>query len=51
VIEFDDRAGLAAYLAHPFHARLGQLFGATTEAAQVYDYEMFEGAAIAALGA
>jgi hypothetical protein len=51
VIEFDDRAGLNAYLAHPFHARLAQLFVATTEAALVYDYEMFEGAAVAALGA
>jgi hypothetical protein len=51
VVEFDDRDGLTAYLTHPFHGRLAQLFAATTAAAQVYDYEMFEGAAVARLGA
>lgn len=51
VVEFDDRAGLMAYLAHPVHARIGQLFRDTCDAAQVYDYEVVEGAAIAGLGA
>jgi hypothetical protein len=39
VIEFDDRAGLLAYLQHPVHAGLGQMFGAAVEAALVYDFE------------
>lgn len=48
-IEFDDREGLAAYLAHPMHAALGQEFGASLEAALVYDYEVADAADAAAL--
>ena len=40
VVEFDDRAGLAAYLAHPAHDELGVVFGASLSAALVYDFEM-----------
>jgi hypothetical protein len=40
VVEFDDRAGLAAYLAHPAHDELGVAFGASLSAALVYDFEM-----------
>ncbi len=39
-IEFDDVEGLKAYLDHPKHEKLGQLFYALLEAALVYDYEM-----------
>ena len=39
IIEFDDLAGLQAYLQHPLHARLGQLFYELQEAALAYDYE------------
>lgn len=40
VIEFDDLAGLQAYLNHPQHERLGALFYQLLEAGLVYDYEM-----------
>jgi hypothetical protein len=40
VIEFDDLAGLQAYLNHPQHERLGGLFYQLLEAGLVYDYEM-----------
>ena len=40
VIEFDDMAGLEAYLAHPQHEELGRLFYALLDSALVYDYEM-----------
>jgi len=39
VVEFDDLAGLKAYLNHPQHERLGGLFYQLLEAALVYDYE------------
>jgi hypothetical protein len=39
IIEFDDLAGLQAYLRHPLHARLSQLFYELQEAALAYDYE------------
>ena len=39
VVEFDDLAGLEAYLNHPQHERLGELFYQLLEAALVYDYE------------
>jgi hypothetical protein len=40
VIEFDDLAGLQAYLNHPQHEKLGTLFYELLEAGLVYDYEM-----------
>jgi hypothetical protein len=40
VIEFDDLAGLQAYLRHPAHERLGELFYQLQEAALAYDYEV-----------
>lgn len=41
-IEFDDLAGLQAYLQHPRHQRLGDLFYALQEAALAYDYDLRE---------
>ena len=40
IIEFNDLAGLQAYLRHPAHERLGQLFYELQEAALAYDYEI-----------
>jgi hypothetical protein len=40
MIEFDDVAGLQAYLHHPSHAELGRLFGTLLARAFVYDFEM-----------
>jgi stress responsive alpha/beta barrel protein len=40
VIEFDDLAGLKAYLDHPQHEKLGALFYQLLDAGLVYDYEM-----------
>ena len=40
VIDFDDLAGLQAYLRHPAHAELGTQFGQALSAALVYDFEM-----------
>jgi hypothetical protein len=42
VVEFDTRAGLVEYLAHPMHASLGQAFGASVDAALVYDFDTAE---------
>ena len=39
VIEFDDLAGLQAYLKHPKHRELGELFYRLQDAALAYDYE------------
>ena len=39
-IEFDDIAGLQAYLRHPQHQRLGELFYSLQEAALAYDYDV-----------
>jgi hypothetical protein len=39
LIEFDNRAGLLAYLEHPMHASLGRQFGETLDAALVYDFD------------
>lgn len=38
LLEFDDNAGLRAYLAHPLHQALGQRFNAAADAALIYDY-------------
>jgi hypothetical protein len=40
VIDFDDLAGLQAYLRHPEHDALGARFGQSLSAALVYDFEM-----------
>ena len=40
IVEFDDLAGLQAYLQHPEHKRLGELFYALQDAALAYDYEV-----------
>ena len=40
IVEFDDVAGLTAYLAHPQHAAIGQHFMQSSAAALAYDYEM-----------
>jgi hypothetical protein len=40
VIEFDDMAGLQAYLNHSQHEKLGALFYELLDAGLVYDYEM-----------
>jgi hypothetical protein len=40
IIEFTDLEGLQAYLRHPAHERLGELFYELQEAALAYDYEV-----------
>ena len=40
VLEFDDVAGLQAYLTHPLHKDLGQRFNAAADAALIYDYSI-----------
>ena len=42
IVEFDDAAGLRAYLEHPAHARLGELFGTLFSGSLAYDYEVDE---------
>jgi hypothetical protein len=37
-LDFDDEAGLAAYLAHPAHTDLGSRFNAAVAAALIYDF-------------
>lgn len=49
IVEFTDREGLEAYLAHPGHQQLGTLFNSTVDAGLVYDYDAVDAAAIAAL--
>lgn len=39
-IDFDDVAGLQAYLAHPAHVELAALFRASIDDALVYDFTM-----------
>ena len=43
VLEFDDLAGLQAYLDHPAHAELGALFYTSNAAALAYDYDIPDG--------
>jgi len=45
VIEFDDRAGLMAYLDHPAHEQLASQFFSAFEEALMYDFELLEGTA------
>ena len=40
MVEFDDLAGLQAYLQHPKHQQLGELFYRLQDAALAYDYEI-----------
>ncbi len=50
VLEFDDAAGLNAYLEHPAHQELAAHFYEAFEQALIYDFELQEGkAGIAAL--
>ena len=52
MLEFDDLAGLQAYLAHPVHEQLATRFFAAFDEALMYDYEVGEGdAAIRAIAA
>ena len=39
-IDFDDVAGLQAYLRHPVHEELGRRFVTSLSAAVVYDFEV-----------
>ena len=45
VLEFDDLAGLKAYLEHPAHERLSSRFYEAFEDALMYDFELQEGGA------
>lgn len=40
LIEFDDLAGLQAYLQHPAHEELGRRFNESMEGGFVYDFEL-----------
>jgi len=42
MFEFDDVAGLKAYLQHPAHAAAGHHFTASASKALAYDYEVSE---------
>lgn len=44
VLEFDDVAGLEAYLEHPAHEALGARFFAAFEEALMYDFELEDSA-------
>jgi hypothetical protein len=43
LLEFDDVAGLRAYLDHPAHVQLASRFFESFEEALMYDYELEEG--------
>ena len=43
VLEFDDLAGLEAYLAHPAHEELGARLFTSAEDVLIYDFEMDSG--------
>jgi hypothetical protein len=45
LLEFDDRAGLIAYLDHPAHEQLASQFFSAFEKALMYDFELLEGTA------
>jgi hypothetical protein len=51
VLEFDDSAGLEAYLRHPAHAELGQMFYTASAAAFAGDFDAVSDAPSAALQA
>ena len=50
VFEFDDMAGLKAYLEHPSHERLATQFFASFEEALMYDFEYVSGKGLARAG-
>jgi hypothetical protein len=43
ILEFDDAAGLKAYLEHPAHQQLGAQFFEMFERALMYDFDLVEG--------
>lgn len=43
MLDFDDVAGLQAYLEHPIHEQLATRFFAAFDEALMYDYEVAEG--------
>ena len=43
ILEFDDLAGLKAYLEHPVHAELGSRFFECFEQALMYDFDVRDG--------
>jgi hypothetical protein len=45
VLEFDDTAGLHAYLEHPAHQQLASEFFQAFEHALMYDFDLQEGGA------
>ena len=45
ILEFEDRAGLVAYLEHSSHARLAAQFFEAFEEALMYDFELHDGTA------
>ena len=49
IAEFDDLDGLQAYLRHPEHKRLGELFYQLQDAALAYDYEVMPASARASV--
>jgi hypothetical protein len=49
VLEFDDRAGVEAYLGHPAHADLSRVFWMTGEKALAYDFDCHDAAAVRSL--
>jgi hypothetical protein len=40
VLDFDDVAGLQAYLRHPAHGALGERFGVSLSSAWVFDFDV-----------
>jgi hypothetical protein len=46
VLEFDDLAGLEAYLEHPAHQALGSRFMSSLESSAIFDYQMQDGEAL-----
>ena len=42
IVEFEDVAGLKAYLTHPAHAAIGEYFTTAAADALAFDYEMVE---------
>jgi hypothetical protein len=42
IAEFDDLAGLEAYLVHPLHAAIARHFATAASAALAYDYEIVD---------
>ena len=43
ILEFDDLAGLKAYLEHQVHEELGTQFFAAFDEALMYDYDVADG--------